>query len=582
MTDKSIILIVDDEIVSRHTVGLLLESEGYQLVFAENGKEALLKAEQVMPDVMLLDVMMPEMDGFEVCRRLRQNTRLAELPVVMVTGLGDRESRLRGIEAGADDFMTKPFDQAELRARIRTITRLNRYRRLVETEEKLVYLANYDPLTGLANRHLLSKHIYQTLHSLHYTTKAIAVLCIDLDSFQIINDSLGQALGDELLSLIAQRIVNCIPNDARSARLNGDEFSVALISNNPVKEASQLAQKILNIISEPLMLKGHDIVMTATIGISVSPDDGNSAETLLKHANTAMSRAKLAGKNRYQFFANEMNDVAVKRLYLESQLRRALERDELHLHYQPQMALRSGVLVGAEVLLRWKHPELGYVSPDIFIPLAEEIGLIIPIGEWVLYTACKQAKKWQDQGFNNLCIAVNVSSYQIQHSNLLHTVQKVLYQTQFDPNYLELELTESVLMQTHKSDDENGLSMFNTFKKMGIKIAIDDFGTGYSSLSYLKHFPVDTLKIDKSFINDICSNKDDAAITSTIIAMAHGLQLSVVAEGVETTKQLAFLHLKNCEIAQGYLLSRPLSDNKFLQLLHQVQTKGFTLSSFCQ
>ncbi len=575
MSENSTILIVDDEMVSRYTVEVLLAQEGYTLVFAECGEEALEKAVKLIPDLMLLDVMMPGMDGFEVCQRLRANPRLAELPIVMITALDDRDSRLRGIEAGADDFMSKPFDRAELRARVRTITRLNRYRRLIETEEKLVYLANYDMLTSLPNRNLLLERLRQTLTHAGRSHQNVAIMALDLDNFQMINDGVGHEVGDNMLREIAQRLTRTVSSlGATVARLSGDEFVVVFDTNNFVKEVSEMAQLMLDNISQQMTLSNHEVVITASIGISVYPSDGEEASVLLKNANTALARAKAAGKNTYQFFTTEMNKVALERLILENQLRKALTHNQLCLYYQPQIDSNSGHIVGMEALLRWQHPKLGLLSPGKFVPVAEEMGLIIPIGEWVLRTACEQNKAWQRAGFPLLRVSVNVSSRQFHPANLLQTVKDALTDSGLNPSYLELELTESMLISEEDNSKNSILSVLKELKAMGVQIAIDDFGTGYSSLSYLKRFPVNTLKIDRSFIQDIGKNEDDAAITSAIIAMAHSLRLSVVAEGVENLVQLVFLQAQQCEIIQGYFFSPPISVEDMTNMLHQFGNKS--------
>ncbi|MEZ5673099.1 MAG: diguanylate cyclase [Thiotrichaceae bacterium] len=432
MAERSTILIVDDEIVSRYTVEILLESEGYNLIFAENGEEALKKAIELIPDLMLLDVMMPGMDGFQVCQQLRANPRLAELPVVMVTALDDRESRLRGIEAGADDFMSKPFDRAELRARVRTITRLNRYRRLVETEEQLAYLANYDVLTSLPNRTLLLERIQQAVGHVNGTQQGIVILFIDLDGFQMINDSFGHELGDNVLKEIAQRLVKELHKNTTIARLGGDEFVVMQEVTDPLKTGSYIAQCLLEKLSKPIYLNNHDIVITSSIGISVYPNDGEEAILLLKNANTAMSRTKSHGKNNYQFFTAEMNTAALERLILENQLRKVLVRNELKVYYQPLVELCSGKIVGVEALLRWQHPTEGLLAPTKFIPIAEEMGVISQIGEWVLRTACHQAQSWLKQGFA-LQVSVNVSGKQFQQPNLFEIIENVLHETGLSP-----------------------------------------------------------------------------------------------------------------------------------------------------
>lgn len=577
MADKSTILIVDDEIVSRYTVEALLSSEGYNLVFAECGEDALEKATELVPDLMLLDVMMPGMDGFEVCSRLRANPRLAELPVVMVTALDDRESRLRGLQVGADDFMSKPFDRAELRARIRTITRLNRYRRLVETEEQLVYLANYDTLTGLPNRNLLMERMRQTLGRANRNHQGVTVLTLDLDNFQMINESLGHEVGDNLLREVAQRLTGLISEGTTVARLSGDEFVVFEEADDPVKQVSDTAQRILDRISKPMTFDNHEIVITASVGISVFPSDGEEVATLLKNANAALSRAKAQGKNTYQFFTTEMNTVAIKRLILENQLRKVLERNELCLYYQPQVSAATGRIAGMEALIRWQHPELGFIPPGQFISVAEEMGLIIPIGEWVLRTACLQNQAWQNAGLPKVRMAVNVSSRQFQQPNLLQTIKDILIETHLNPIYLELELTESLLMEEDHDKKNSVFATLSELQGMGVHIAIDDFGTGYSSLSYLKRFPVNILKVDRSFVKDIGTNKDDAAITTAIIAMAHSLQLSVVAEGVETAEQLTFLHQRQCELIQGYFFSPPIPVKDMTKLLVSNDIQPFVI-----
>jgi len=570
LPEKSTILIVDDEQVSRYTVEILLAAEGYNLVFAENGEDALQKAGELVPDLMLLDVMMPGMDGFEVCQRLRDNKRLAELPIVMVTALDDRDSRLRGIQAGADDFMSKPYDRAELRARVRTITRLNRYRRLIETEEQLAYLANYDALTDLPNRSLLIERMRQNLERSNRTHQNVAVLALDLDNFQMINDSLGHELGDKILYETGRRLIKKVSNvGATVARLSGDEFVVMFDTDNLVKEVSKMAQGLLDDISVQMTVDNHEIVFTASIGISVYPSDGNTAAILLKNADTAMSRAKAAGKNTYQFFTAKMNEAALERLILENQLRKALTNNELCVYYQPQIELKSGHLIGMEALLRWQHPELGLLSPIKFIPLAEEIGLIIDIGEWVLQTACQQNKAWQRAGLPPIRVSVNVSSRQFRPRNLLQIIKDSLIDSDLNPIYLELELTESLLMEESDEDEHSILAVLRNLRSMGIQIAMDDFGTGYSSLSYLKRFPITTLKIDRAFVQDICTDDDDAAIITAIIAMAHSLRLSIVAEGVETPEQIAFLQDKQCEIIQGYYFSPPVSVDKMTQILEK-------------
>jgi diguanylate cyclase (GGDEF)-like protein len=575
MSENSTVLIVDDDPISRFTVKALLEQEKiYNLEFAENGEQGLTKALDIVPDVMLLDVMMPGIDGFEVCRRLRTHHRLAELPIVMVTTLDDRQSRLRGIEAGADDFMSKPFDQEELCARIRTITRLNRYRRLVETKEQLFNLANYDNLTKLPNRNLLMERLRQSIEHADRSHQNVAVLALDLDGFKTLNDSLGHEVGDKILCEVTERLKKTVSAGSTVSRFSADEFVIIFDTNNPVQDVNHMAQALLASIKEQLIIDDYEMVVTACIGISVFPDDAEDTGSLLKHAELALSRAKSAEKNSYQFFTSEMNEAAMERLVLENKLRKVLKQDELRLYYQPQIELNSGRLIGMEALLRWQNPEWGLVSPAKFVPIAEETGLIIDIGEWVLRTACKQNKAWQLAGHPPTRVSVNLSSRQFQIPNLLETIKDALAESELEAQYLELELTESVLLEDSIDKKNSIFSILNELQTMGVKIAIDDFGTGYSSLSYLKRFPVNTLKIDRSFVKDVCYDNDDAAITTAIIAMAHSLRLSIVAEGVEDADQLAFLKKRECEIIQGYYFSPPLSAHDMTQKFQKIGTQA--------
>jgi len=430
-------------------------------------------------------------------------------------------------------------------------------------------------LTSLPNRNLLLERLRQTLTHACRSHQNVAILALDLDNFQMINDGVGHEVGDNMLREVAQRLTRTVSSmGATVARLSGDEFVVIFDTNNLVKEVSEMAQLMLDNISEQMTLSNHEVVITASIGISVYPSDGQDASVLLKNANTALARAKAAGKNTYQFFTTEMNKVALERLILENQLRKALTHNQLCLYYQPQIDSNTGHFVGMEALLRWQHPKLGLLSPVKFVPVAEEMGLIIPIGEWVLRTACQQNKAWQRAGFPPLRVSVNVSGRQIYPANLLQTVKDALTDSGLNPNYLELELTESMLISEEDNQKDSILAVLNELKAMGVLIAIDDFGTGYSSLSYLKRFPVNTLKIDRSFIRDIGKNEDDAAITSAIIAMAHSLRLTVVAEGVENLEQLTFLQGQQCEIIQGYFFSPPISVEDMTHMLHKFRNKS--------
>jgi diguanylate cyclase (GGDEF)-like protein len=437
----------------------------------------------------------------------------------------------------------------------------------------LDYMAHFDALTGLPNRSLFSDRIHQALTRAHRNEGIVAILFIDLDNFKMINDALGHTLGDKLLKQVAGRIVNCIREEDAAARFGGDEFLVLLADISDPQDAAKVANKLINSLAQGFVVNHHDAFVSASIGISIFPSNGSKMEDLLAAADSAMYHAKKLGKNNYQFFTAEMNSAAQHYLKLEKHLHGALENNELELHYQPQVDAQSGQIIGMEALLRWHNPELGPLSPVEFIPFAEETGLIIPIGAWVLNTACQQAQQWRQMGLP-VRISVNISGRQFHcHHNqqyFLQTVLAVLDNTGLPKKMLELEITESIIMH----DLNTTLQSFDALNERGVRISVDDFGTGYSSLSYLKRFPIDTLKIDKSFINDIVHDPDSGAIVAAILAMAHQLKLEVVAEGVETSEQLAFLREMDCRIIQGNYFSQPLPAEAATSLMQQGCNNG--------
>ena len=433
----------------------------------------------------------------------------------------------------------------------------------IKAETEIQQLINYDTLTGLPNRNLLHDRLKLAIAQAVRDQHLVGILILDLDRFKGINDTLGHRAGDKLLMIVAKRLAACIRDSDTLARLGGDEFVIIL--NNVMNEEgiTTVAKKILTIISEPIYLDGHEIYTTVSIGIAVYPMNGDDSHTLLKHADLAMYQAKELDRNNFQFFSREMNIKVLERMLLETSMRKALEREEFFLVYQPQVDVRSGRIVGMEALLRWQHPDMGLLAPDRFIYLAEDTGFIIPIGEWVIRTACRQTKLWQDEGLPHVRVAVNLSVKQFDQQNLDETIRAILMETGLDPQWLEIEITESAIMK----NAEQNIGMLSKLKEMGITLAIDDFGTGYSSLSYLKHFPISRLKIDRSFVRDIMTNPDDAAIAEIIITMAHTLKLNVIAEGVETRPQMEFLSFHNCVEMQGYLFSRPVRTQEFSLLL---------------
>jgi diguanylate cyclase (GGDEF)-like protein len=428
-----------------------------------------------------------------------------------------------------------------------------------QTERRLKQLAHFDSLTGLPNRVQFIERLEQAMADANRHERLVGVVFLDLDRFKYINDSLGHEKGDGLLREVAMRLSGVVRRGDTVARLSGDEFALVLADMGHVDDAIHVAQKILDVFHQPFRVAGHDLFVTASLGITLYPFDDRGAHELLRNADVAMYRAKESGKNNYQFYVAEMTAKVSERLTLENDLRSALERGEFSLNYQPIADCRSGRIIGMEALLRWKHPERGMISPTLFIPLAEETGYIISIGEWVLRTACEQCRRWQKMGYPSLYVAVNLSSRQFHQKDLPASIYQILQDTGLNPASLGLELTEGLVMQQAVAS----VNTLRELKAMDIRISIDDFGTGYSSLSYLKRFPIDVLKIDQSFVRDIPQDEDDAAIASTIITMAHSLGLKVVAEGVETMDQLKFMRQHGCDAMQGYYLSKPLPPVQF-------------------
>jgi diguanylate cyclase (GGDEF)-like protein len=443
--------------------------------------------------------------------------------------------------------------------------------------DQIRFLASYDRLTELPNRRLLKEQLVQALSYARRHQRLVALLFFDLDFFQRINDTFGYDAGDHLLQAVSVRLTDCVrltdsvvqPSleelPTILSRLGGNEFAIILTDLTEPQYVAKVTQRIFDALSPPFILQDHEVFMTASIGIALYPMDGEDVETLLKNGHAAMQHAKERGKNNFQYYTQSMNVAALERLTLENDLRKALKYGEFVVYYQPKLDMATGEIIGMEALIRWKHPDKGMISPVKFIPLAEETGLIVPIGEWVLRTACAQNKSWQAAGLKPLHVAVNLSARQFRVEHLNQSVAQILSDTGLDPRYLELELTESMLME----NIETTIIKLQQLKDLGLHISIDDFGTGYSSLNYLKRFPIDGLKIDQSFVRDITTNSDDATIVTAIIAMAHNLKLKVIAEGVETEQQLSFLRDHGCDEMQGYLFSKPVPADLFIQLVQE-------------
>ena len=693
------ILVVDDDAGARRLTRATLAKSGFAVVEAANGQLALDAMHLTMPDLVLMDVSMPVMDGFDACQALRRMAGGALIPVAMITGLDDTASIERAFEVGATDFITKPINWSVLPHRVRYMLRastaihsleqnerrLSNAQRIGEmgdwewqvndarlvpsgqawrlfghgeaptspapesffatvhpddqdrlrlafdnaidcgegfaidhrivltdgtlrhvqqqvevierdgqrqavrlagavhditrrkdAEAQIRRLAYYDPLTELPNRMLFAEQLGLALAQAERHGGRLAVMFIDLDNFKRVNDTLGHGAGDELLRLASGRLSGVLRRHdalARSggeaaqrhsiARLGGDEFIVLLTDLQGSNDAAIVARRLVDTLAEPVFVQGTEIFVGGSLGVAMYPEDGRDIDTLMMNADTAMYRAKEAGRGGFQLYDRSMNEQALDRLHMETQLRRALERNEYVLHYQPRIDVLSGCIVGAEALIRWQHPERGLLPPGDFISLVEDAGLVIQVGEWVIGEACRQNAAWRDAGLQMVPIAVNLASTHLRERGLPALVARALAKHNMPSAFLEIEVTESILL----AEPELSIRIAQELATMGVQLSIDDFGTGYSSMSYLKRLPISALKIDRSFVRDLETDPDDEAIVSAIIALAHSLKLKVVAEGVETQAQLAFLQSRHCDEYQGFLTSRAITPEAFA-LLH--------------
>jgi diguanylate cyclase (GGDEF)-like protein/PAS domain S-box-containing protein len=691
-----LVLLVDDDALLREMGRDALEQAGFAVALAASAEEALRRFREEAPDLVLLDLELPDRDGFSLCQELR---RQDDNPVLMVTARDDAEAVRRAYEAGATDFTIKPVQWTILCQRIRAVLRaagaaaelrrsqerLDKVQRVAKfayweldlktgvvcgaeplhrlygiengeaemgyevllgrvhpedrallraaaeravregeplyvdhrvplrgggerilnlqadvlrddlgrpatlsgtaqdvterrrVEEEARFATLHDRLTRLANRQLFSQQVEQALALARRHKGMVAVLFLDLDHFKRINETLGHRIGDGFLQSVAERLQNCvrecdfvsrpIQSDGGLAisRFGGDEFMISLNSLEAPGDAGRVAERILRSLSLPFDVGGESLVVTASIGIALAPRDGADADTLIGNAGAAMYHAKEAGRGVYRFFERSMNELAQNRLRLESDLRRALENEELFLHYQPKIEIESRRVTGFEALVRWRHPTLGLVPPVDFVAVAEQAGLVTQLGEFVLRSACAQARDWRESGLPPLRMAVNFSAHQFRSESLTASVIRIVRETPMSPRQLDVEITESAMMESQRTT----LDVLRELKGIGISVSLDDFGTGYSSLGYLKGFPVDTIKIDRSFIRDVTSDPDDAALTAAIISMAKALSLRVVAEGVETEEQLAFLRGHRCDEVQGYLFSRPMPAEEATEYLRR-------------
>jgi diguanylate cyclase len=559
------VLVIEDS--EEDTLLLLhaLRRGGYEVMFERVDTPAAMTAalKKQAWDIVLSDHSMPHLDANTALNLLKKSG--FDCPFIIVSGDMPEEAAVAAMRLGAQDYVMKG-NLTRLCAAIEREMKEAEVRRMgARAEEMFRHQAHYDPLTDLPNRTMFQDHLTLTLSHANRFHKMLAVLFVDLDRFKTIVDTLGHAVGDQLLRAVAQRLKGCLEDGYTLARLGGDEFVILLPEITRADKAVKLAHTLLELLKPAFQFSAQELHVTASIGISLYPYDGEDAETLLKNADTALYRAKEQGRNNYQLYTPAMNARAFERLALENSLRKALERKEFLLHYQPQVDVRTGMIVGAEALIRWQHPDLGIVHPSEFIPLAEETGLIVPLGEWVLKTACTQAKAWQEAGLAPFTMAVNLSARQFLQHDLTDIIARTLSETGLGAQWLEIEITESVAMQ----NADYTIVILRDLKEMGVLISMDDFGTGYSSLSYLKKFPINTLKMDQSFVRDIVTDASDAAIANAVIILAHSLGLGVVAEGVETLEQEKFLREHQCDRIQGFLYSTAVAPPHFETLLRE-------------
>ena len=560
---KPTILIIDDEEQIRSLLIDLL-GDTYHCSDAGSAEEALAALSQDTFDLVISDIDMGGMSGLELVPRV--HSLAPDTVVVMISGNHDIEFAIKALRVGAFDYISKPIDLRHVEASVEralnhhsVLVEKRRYKEQLESllqqrTAQVDWLAYYDTVTQLPNRALFEDRLAQAVAIARAKSQSLGVLFISLDQFKKVNDSLGHGPGDSLLKEFAERLKSCISKSDTVARFGNDEFALLRSQINGTNDVMETIGLLSQVLKFSFDLSGHELFATASVGVSLFPLDGDDSHTLLKNAGAALYKAKKSGGANYQFYTADMHDLATSRLALETNLRRAITNQEFLVHYQPRVAVDSLAITGVEALVRWQHPQLGLVPPSEFIPLAEDTGLIVPIGEWVLRTACLQGRQWRDEGFAPIQIAVNICGRQFHDQDLSETVIRILEETGFPPANLELELTESSVMQ----DADFASGVLSRLKSMGIKISIDDFGTGFSSLVSLKRLPIDALKIDRTFVRDATSDSDDAALVMAIITLAHNLRLKVIAEGVETEDQLKFLQLLRCDEIQGFLFSRPL------------------------
>lgn len=554
------ILVVDDSKTHLHYISEILISLEHEVITAISGEIALELFSYLKPDLIILDVNMPNMDGFELAKKIRQ-IEPEWIPIIFLSGIIDDRNIEKGINAGGDDYLYKPSSEIAIAAKIKAM------QRIYEMKNKLNLLSKTDTLTGVNNRLQFDIFIKNMIKESKKNHSSFVLVFIDLDNFKMINDNFGHQAGDALLKEVAKRLKFCVRIDDFVARMGGDEFAVILkniVSNEMV---NKIVKQIQKVVSTPYSMDNKNFCINTSIGIACYPTDGANASLLLQNADIAMYHAKIMGKNNFQFHSTMQNSQFKQKIQLENELHFALERKEFFINYQPIYHLKSRKLLGIEALLRWNHPEHGVLSPDLFIPIAEESGMILSISEWVFEEICKQANQWELSKIPNFKLAFNVSPLQLLKKNIPHIFDHLIKANQLSSHLFEAELTETILM-SHTALSQQ---VIEELSKMGMSFAVDDFGTGYSSLSHLKTFPITSIKIDKSFIKNITSDPKDAIIVETIIQLGKRMDFDVVAEGIETQAQLDFLLKLQCPKGQGILLSPPLSIENMTMLLQKIK-----------
>lgn len=586
--EKPAILIIDDDEQIRALLRDLL-SPNHHCTTVGSAEEALAILNSINFNLVISDINMGGISGLDLVPRVLERT--PDTVVVMISGQQTIDFAIEAMRAGAFDYITKPLDLRHVETAVNralahhhllTQKRLyeNHLEELIkERTAEIEHLAYHDGLTDLPNRVLFEDRCAQALAIAQRNQNLVAVMLVSIDRFKKVTESLGHAAGDVVLTKTAARLQRCVTNGDTVARFEGDEFALLLTNVNETADLAEIARAVGDAFKTPFRLGGQEVYVSTSIGISLFPSNGEDTSTILRNAVAALYRAKTQGGNNYQFYAADMNALAVKRLELETSLRRAIENKEFIVYYQPVLDLVSGAVVGSEALIRWQHPDLGLLLPGRFIGLAEDTGLILDIGEFVMRDACARTRAWQDRGFGRLRIAVNISARHFQEKNFSERLVEILTETRLDPTCLELELTETSIME----NTDAAVRVLGQIRKLGVRVAIDDFGTGYSSLSYLKRLPIDTLKLDRSFVKGATTDPDDAALVMAIVTLAHNLRLRVIAEGVETKDQVAFLRLLRCDEAQGYLFGKPMPPEVFeSSMIFDPQRKINVLSNSAQ